>query len=273
MLRLVPPNFPGKTRLGKSLLRSYLPLREMTVRTNGSAFLTPTLQEPIAFYLLVDGVYELATARFLSAQLRSGSTFVDIGANIGTLSVPAAKTVGHTGQVMAVEPSPRIFRYLQCNVRLNGLTNIRLKQCAAGDREASEVSFYEAPIENFGMGALAPQFDAPATSVQIRTLDSLLLEEHIPHVDVLKVDVEGFEAAVFRGAKQLLSGSAPPLVVFEFCDWAEARALHGQPGVAQRVLRDYGYTLWRMSDFARTEGTPLRSTLVKGYEMLVAARQ
>jgi len=271
MLRRVRPAFPGKTRLGKALLGPYLPLREITVRANDSAFLVPTLQEPIAFHLLIDGVYEQPTAKFLSARLRSGSTFVDIGANIGSLCVAVAKRVGRHGQVLAIEPSPLVFRYLQHNARLNGLSNIRLKECAVSDRESEKTPFYEAPIEKFGMGALAAQFQGQAISVQTRTLDSLLQEEHITHVDVLKVDVEGSEAAVFRGAKGLLTGPNPPLVLFEFCDWAEARTFPGHVGAAQMVLRDYGYKLWRLKDFGRSKRRPLRTTVVNGSEMLVAA--
>ncbi len=73
-------------------------------------------------------------------------------------------------------------------------------------------------------------------NVATRTLDSVLSELAITSVDVLKVDVEGFEAAVFRGAERLLSGPNPPIVVFEFCDWAEQRSGYCI-GDAQRVLQ------------------------------------
>src|SRR4029077_5752124 len=103
---------------------------------------------------------------------------------------------------------PRIFAYLQHNVTVNGLSsNVILKQCAICDREADSMGFYEAPIDKFGMGALAAQFGASPTPVPARTLDALFAEEGIRSVDVLKVDVEGFEAAVFRGASQLLTSS------------------------------------------------------------------
>jgi len=62
------------------------------------------------------------------------------------------------------------------------------------------------------------------------------------------------------------------MIIFEFCDWAEARVQAGEAGDAQRVLRGYGYHIWRLSDFACGRGRPLRDVLVSGYEMLVAVR-
>lgn len=202
--------------------------------------------------------------------LTPDSTFVDIGANIGSFTVPAAQMTGPKGKVLALEASPRIISYLQNNVTVNCLRNVVIRHCAICDLESGDVEFYEAPVENFGMGALAAQFGVLSTSVPARTLDGLLAEEGIRSVDVLKVDVEGLEAAVFRGAKELLTSPAPPVVIFEFCDWAERRASACTVGDAQRTLASYGYNLWRLQDFPN--GSPLGSTLVDGYEMLVATR-
>jgi FkbM family methyltransferase len=136
--------------------------------------------------------------------------FVDVGSSVGAFTLPAAKRVGSTGRVIAIEPSPRVFPYLQRNVERNGLRIVRLKRCAVTDRNQGMVPFYEAPVEHFGMGSLAPQFQAAPTEVTAQTLDSLLLEEAVARADVLKVDVEGFEASVFRGAERLLAGRLRP---------------------------------------------------------------
>ena len=115
------------------------------------------------------------------------------------------------------------------------------------------------------------QFDAKPLQVAGKTLDQILEEATIGRVDVLKVDVEGFEVSVFQGARRLLRRNDAPLIVFEFCDWAEARVPHGEPGDAQRLLLEEGFSIWRLSDFVR-RATRLREPLRIGYDMLVASR-
>ena len=139
----------------------------------------------------------------------------------------------------------RIHAFLRDNVGRNSLTNVVAMQCGSGGRSQVK-EFYEAPLEKFGKGSLAPQYFQPPTMVPTRTLDSLLEEVGMPVVNVLKVDVEGFEAAVLRGASRLLEAKEAPWVLFEFEDWSETRA-HFPPGCAQDVLRDKGYSIAQLS--------------------------
>src|SRR5215211_4151308 len=93
--RLVPQGTKGKTRLARFLLKPHLKGRDVTVTDrNGYSFSIPCLAEPIGFHLLIDGVYERDVLEFILARLRPGGTFVDVGANIGVLTLPAAQKVG-----------------------------------------------------------------------------------------------------------------------------------------------------------------------------------
>jgi FkbM family methyltransferase len=254
------------------MLRPWRRRQDLVIRDReGSVFLVPSLAEPIALHLFADGVYESEVAAFLQDHLRPGGVFVDVGANIGVFTLLAARRVGPAGKVIAVEASPRVFSYLEHNVRANGLTNVSLKHTAASHQESPGVPFYDAPLDHFGMGALSPQFNAQPTPVRARKLDAILAEEKLGRVDLMKLDVEGFEADVFRGASQLLAAETPPLIVFEFLDWAKARMPNGKVGDAQRILRDCGYTLWRLDDFMKNR-PPLTQVLTEGSAMLVAAR-
>ncbi len=274
VLRLCPPWIRGKARLARAVLGACRENRNVYIHDRyGCTFLVPSLHEPIAFHLLVDGIYEPMTAEFLLGHLGAGATFVDVGANIGVFTVPVARRVGPAGRVLAVEGSPRVFPYLEHNVRINGISNVRLKHFAAYDHDVQAVPFYEAPIESFGMGALAPQFHDQATPVPALALDTFFCQEGIDHVDLLKIDVEGFEAAVFRGAKELLTRKDPPLIVFEFCDWAEARVPGSRVGAAQQLLNDWGYQIWRLSDFGNRRRKGLKEVLRHGFEMLVAIKE
>ena len=195
---------------------------------------------------MIDGVYEVQAVDFVLERLKPSATFIDVGANIGVFTLPAARRIGRSGRVIAIEPSPLVFPYLERNIVLNGLSNVRLVQCAAHDRDGETVPFYEAPVEHFGMGSLGAQFHNSPVPVLCRTLDHILNEQQIEKVDVMKVDVEGFEAAVFEGATKLLAGDKAPVILFEFCDWAENRRPGGSVGDAQRLLRRWGYRIWRL---------------------------
>lgn len=271
-LRLLPATMPGKTRLAKLALGPSLRQRDVLIRGRyDCTFRVPSLREPVGFYLAVDGVYEVEEVAFALSWLVPGSVFVDVGANVGAFTLPAARKIGPSGAVVAVEPSPGVFPYLEHNVRLNHLSNVRLVQCALLDRDTGSVPFYEAPTDHFGMGALAAQFNAKPIGVPAHTLDAVLCDADIRTVDLLKVDVEGFERDVFAGAEGLLTGDQPPRVLFEFCDWAEARRPRGQVGDAQRLLRGWGYRIWRLRDLLRRR-PPLENVLTRGFETLVAMR-
>ena len=274
LFRRVPPGTPGKTRLARWMMTRERCAREAEVVDRfGLRFALPSLAEPIAFHLLIDGVYEPEVLSFIVTHLKAvgpGAVFVDVGASVGALAIPVAHAIAPDGRVIAVEASSRIMGYLTRNVVANGLGNVDCVSAAATDVEG-EVDFYEAPIDHFGMGSMGSQFHAKPSPVLGRSLDDVLAEASVPRVNLLKIDVEGFEAKVLRGAKRVLQGEDPPVVVFEFIDWAEARLPGGAPGDAQRLLRDWGFRLWRLDDFVRARGE-LPDIVTTGTEMLVARR-
>jgi hypothetical protein len=77
------------------------------------------------------------------------------------------------------------------------------------------------------------------------------------------MDVEGYEAHAFLGAKELLTSPSAPLVVFESTGWAEERAFPGRGGWAQKILMDLGYNLLTLTSYLR-HGTPLRKPVLGG---------
>lgn len=268
--RLIPTGTPGKSRIARLLLGKHSKLKDVAIRLrNGRAVIAPNLQEPIAFHAFIDGVYEPRLIEFLRRSLRTGDTFVDVGANIGAISLLAIDMVGESGRVLALEPSPNVFPYLSLSIEEARLRNLCGLQVAAGDRLGT-MPFYLPPDEQFGMGSLVPRFHDKPIGVTVETLDSLLTKSDIDRVAVLKVDVEGAEAAVFTGAKRLLESASPPLIVFEFCDWAEQGA-GTKPGDSQRLLKEMGYQMWLLEDYLRG-GQPIPTILEKGFHSIVARK-
>jgi FkbM family methyltransferase len=267
-LRVIPPSTRGKMRAARAILGSARDARDVVVQDRwGHRFLIPQVGSPIGLDLLVNGVYEPLELELALRLLQPGSTFVDVGANIGCYSIALAAAIRPGGRVLAIEASPRLQPYLERNIVMNGLHTIEIVALAAGEREGT-TAFHEAPSHSFGMGSIAPQFNSRPLQLPMSTLDRILQERAVERVDLMKVDVEGFELGVFRGARRALTGAHPPAVLFEFLDWAEERA-GLRVGAAQESLLDWGYRLWTSSGFVRG-APPLDAPMRSGGAMLLA---
>lgn len=270
LFRLLPVGLRGKARLARAILSGSLNSEGAITDQWGFTYRVPNVREPIAFALLVDGVYEPKAIEFILSRLESGNVFVDVWANIGVFTLPAARRVGPQGKVLAIEASPRIFEYLKTNVSKAAVDNITCCHAAAFAQDG-EVEFYDAPSKSFGMGSLVRRFEGASTRVTARRLDRIVAEAAVKRVDVIKMDVEVFELGVLQGAEGLLSREHPPLIVFEFCDWAESDH-ESVVGDAQRFLIKRGFSIWRLADFIKGK-PPLDQPVTSGFETLVASKR
>ena len=228
----------------------------------------PNLVEPVGFSLGVHGSYESELVDLLRTHLDVNSDFVDVGANIGPFTVALA---GHTRRVVAVEASPAVLPFLRRNIELNHRTNVDVLDCAVSAPGVDSVPFYVPPMDHFGMGSSAAQFDVEPVTISSRTLDQILRDSGAGRVGAVKVDVEGFEAHVFLGATEILRSRPAPVVVFEFCDWAEERAFPGQRGWAQQIMLDAGYSLWPLPSYL-SKSEPLSKPITEGFHTIVGSK-
>ncbi|WP_249142885.1 FkbM family methyltransferase [Bradyrhizobium liaoningense] len=139
-------------------------------------------------------------ADFVGSYLQPGETFVDVGANVGQLSLAAAMRVARSGRVIAIEAHPRICKYLLGNIRLNGLT-VEVHNTAVGSTDG-ELVFTDFRSDDMNFACATPPPGSAALRVPVRTLDSIVENRA---VDLLKVDVEGFEVDLLKGAAQTIS--------------------------------------------------------------------
>ncbi len=137
-----------------------------------------------------------------------GGFVIEVGANVGTHTVPFAKAVGPAGQVIAIEPQPFLHQNLCANIALNSLTNVLTYQCGCGAAsEQMTIPIIDYTVEgNFGGVSLGKS--ETGFSVDVRPLDSLLPSRT---VTLLKVDVEGMEQDVLAGAARLIEKYNPVL--------------------------------------------------------------
>ena len=174
----------------------------------------------LALYL---GVYERATARRLRELVPPGATVIDIGANVGAHTLPLAIAVGSTGRVVAVEPTAAAFSRLVQNVASNPELEPRIvpvRAALGAPGGALAASYYSAwPLQPAGsrhpVHLGQPQ---AATEARFFTLDDLVASLALPGVAVIKIDVDGAELAVLRGATGVFERHRPT-VVFEVCPY------------------------------------------------------
>jgi FkbM family methyltransferase len=264
------PDFKGKRRLGKLLMQKKIE-QARDVKVTGKyncKYVLPNLKETIGYELYLNGIYEKEIIDFLNKSIPSNGRFLDIGANIGAISIPIAKNRKDVS-IIAVEAATPIFNYLANNVNLNLLENIQLVNKAVYDKDDLEVDFYN-PIEKYGKGSMSPVFTGESIKVTTITLNKLVQDFSFSPIDVIKIDVEGFEYFVFKGGDRLLKADNAPLIIFEFVDWAERAASGLQPGDAQKLLKSFGYRLYALEKNRTVE---LDSTIETGSNNLIATKQ
>jgi FkbM family methyltransferase len=146
--------------------------------------------------------------------LKPGDRVIDVGANIGTHTIAFANIVGPTGKVIAFEPQPELFGLLVTNVTLNCLTNVRAEQFAVVGNNNSEIEIHRLPPPdtafNFGAQHLLGANTTPLVRVRCSSIDGRGLS---PGPALIKIDVEGMESDVIRGAVDTIMTHRPVLYV------------------------------------------------------------
>ena len=138
----------------------------------------------------------------LERFLKPGMVFVDGGANTGVFAFTAARLVGPTGRVLAFEPGSACFAALTQSRALNQFEQLRLVNKALSDQSGTARLYHCMGQENaFSLGA---ENGATFDEISTTTLDEIAQAEQLPRVDFIKLDVEGAEELVLRGAKQVL---------------------------------------------------------------------
>ena len=187
------------------------------------------------------GLWEPNLSSWLESRLAPGDVFVDVGANVGYFTLLAARLVGASGAVVAVEAMPAIYEHLLRHVRANGLTNCRcVNEAAVGPDAPSEVTLFWGGEGNIGSsGMIERDAEARAVRVPARPLQAILTDDECRRARVIKVDVEGVEAEAIRGLR-LDSGRFDPRLelIVEVADDAERAA---EREWLLRHLRGLGY--------------------------------
>jgi len=188
------------------------------------------------------GEYSEFEVRLFAQFLQPGMSVAEIGANLGALTIPLAKLVGPSGAVLALEPQRAMFYLLCANLALNEQFHVRAYRAAMG----ASAGTVQVPLidhrreENFGgIGLSDPR---PGEGVAMITLDGL----DLPALHLLKVDVEGMEADVLRGAAATIVRHRPILYVENDRPQSSAQVI--------ALIDSFGYdAYWHLPPLYNTE--------------------
>ena len=207
---------------------------------------------------LLEGRFEDPERIFVTRFLKPGMTVLDIGAHKGLYSLISAFKVGSSGRVFAFEPSPRERKRLTQHIWLNRCRNVRVFDFALGESEGIADLFVVQGTETGCNSLRHPDVLQPVRSVRVsvKILDKVLREERISTVDFIKLDVEGAELSVLKGAEQLLKGAHRPLVLCEVQDQRTAPW-----GYAARYIIEYlclcGYSWFTLDETGAPRPLPM----------------
>ena len=180
--------------------------------------------------------FEEDEKKFMMRFLGAGMTVLDLGAHHGYYTLLASAMVGPSGLVLAFEPSPRERKRLKLHLKINRSRNVRVEPFALGGGEGTANLFLCLGKET-GCNSLRPP-DVPEPTmpveVSVTTVDDALKQNRVNSVDFIKLDVEGAEIEVLKGATALLSRNPRPVII---CELADVRT---QPwGYQSREIYDF----------------------------------
>jgi FkbM family methyltransferase len=236
------PRGKGLTTLLKPIAEPFVPVW-VEVEPGVTMLLDP--DDYISRVILENGAWEPDTWQAIRRHLTSGATFVDVGAHIGYYSLKSAPLVGPQGHVIAVEPNPGTVRELRDNIQASRASVVRVAPVACSDEEGT-LEFFAAPRANTGQASLSKanasqRGQAVATyRVRARPLDAIINDAGVSRVDVVKIDVEGAEFLVLKGALETLS-RYHPVVIVELID-RQLQSMGTSADQVAALLTSHGYT-------------------------------
>jgi FkbM family methyltransferase len=214
--------------------------------------------------LMYKGTHETLSTKILMENIREGMRIVDIGANLGYFALQEAKAVGPKGVVYAIEPVPSNWFLLKQNVALNDLSNVEVYNLAIGDKDGV-LDMFMSGGSNWGSALRTTLNSDNKITVHCRRIDTLLKGKG--KVDLVRMDVEGYESNVVDGMTETLKQKELMLFIELHPLFARKRC-----EAVLRKLDDYGFVPFavvgnydgRLIKDVKTIGDLLRNTYLMG---------
>ena len=172
-----------------------------------------TILVPFKYSWFYASTYELEKTVFIQQHCKKGDTVIDIGAHLGVFSYFLAQQVGPTGKVYSFEPAEKTFNALSQTIKFNGFGDfVKVSKTAVFD-SSGELTFYVYDNSTISNGNSISAHNTIGkirkTTVDKISLDDLMISEKIEKLSLIKIDAEGAELEILKGAKSLLNKFHP----------------------------------------------------------------
>lgn len=235
--RHIPIGGAARRKLRALLMASFVRSKRVFIMDWHEFRLEIDPAQSIDMRLYMTGEYEPETQAVISQLAPLGATVIDIGANIGLLSLWAAKCVGPAGRVISVEPSQWACARIRRNAELSGIENMEVITAAASDRSC------EADLDVINGYRIDDIDTRKVERVRHVTVDEIVAERNITDIALMKVDTDGFKIVVLRGAEKTLA-TMRPAIVFEYGPDHLRRHSGAEPSELISLLRRHGYEIF-----------------------------
>jgi FkbM family methyltransferase len=222
-----------------------------TYQAKPGFFLTHDLSDHILRHVYLGGDYEPEVTRLLESIAQPGQVWWDIGANVGWFTFLLSKQVGVTGRVVAFEPNPKVANWLKMAKQKNNSSNVDIQVTGLSNQEGRSEFFVPTQtnevLGGHGRPSLVKHEDIECREhetviIETSTIDRLVSNGMaVPYG--IKIDVEGWESAVFKGAANLFRNNPPALIVSEVNHFPRCLC---KPEELVLQLVDLGYLPWHV---------------------------
>jgi len=246
-------------------LRSFTESRFVRVNEGGVQFSIEVNPQNGAVdeYIFIHRNWEPQVGRVLREQLQAGGVFVDVGANIGYFSLLAAALVGETGRVVSFEPLERLVSQIERSADQNSYSWLKVLPKALGNTLG--VMELALAAKNIGGSSLVtPERDGQKVQVEVSTLDSELRD--MGKIDLMKIDVEGFEYEMLLGAQQVLQRYLPAIVLEFSPHFYNQRSKTMGKDIIE-LLQAYGYNFTILQTNSQTSNVDELLRLINGQQV------
>ncbi len=263
-------SFGGQSCLLQSILRRVFRLVKHEVMVpdfDGSFRMRLRLSEHMQRRIFWMGYYSTDIVALLDRLLKPGMIIVDVGANIGEITLVAAQRIGRAGKVIAFEPVSAIADRLAEHVRINNLSQVLVRREALGGASNGRIPIYAScgqffSDENQGLASLYGESAGqnPIEYVNVTTLDDATASLSLARVDLIKIDIEGGELACLKGAADMLRRFRPMLIV-EVQEFSARQAGWSVEELFE-YLRGFGYEFFTIGPRGRLSALDMKSLAV-----------
>ena len=220
----------------------------VTKLDNGMPIIVNKHDRCVCWFVRLTGHWDINETFVLEKIIKKDFKIIEVGANFGVHTLRMAKLIGCQGKIFAFEANSTVSKYLKKSIEMNCLDNISLFEKAAGEKSAeSHMSF---DILNIGAGHLTSSEKPGSVKTEIVKLDDVISEYHI---DLLKIDAEGYEYKIFKGAKNIIDKNEDHIILM--IEWVQNHLKNqdSNPLEVVEFLKSYNFKIWRIGNKKKDE--------------------